>query len=370
MANLYPLIRPVLRQLPAEVAHNLTVRALQAGLGRFMIDRAAREPDPPILAQRLWGLNFPNPVGLAAGFDKNARVPEAMRNFGFGFVEIGTVTPLPQPGNPKPRLFRLEGDQAIVNRMGFNSGGIDAAIDRLHGRPRTAIVGINLGKNRNSRDAVLDYAEGIRRAAKVADYLVVNISSPNTPGLRDLQRRASLRALLVPLLRTREECERRVPLLVKISPDLTPKEREDIATIALDAGIDGLIVSNTTVDRPAGLVSRYATEAGGLSGRPLFAASTSLLADMYGLTQGGLPMIGVGGVASGADAYQKIRSGACLVQLYTALVFMGPSLVTDIKKELAELLQAEGFTSVAEAVGAAARSSSLSKRAGASSGQS
>jgi dihydroorotate dehydrogenase len=370
MANLYPLIRPVLRQLPAEVAHNLTVRALQAGLGRFMIDRAAREPDPPILAQRLWGLNFPNPVGLAAGFDKNARVPEAMRNFGFGFVEIGTVTPRPQPGNPKPRLFRLEGDQAIVNRMGFNSGGIDAAIDRLHGRPRTAIVGINLGKNRNSRDAVLDYAEGIRRAAKVADYLVVNISSPNTPGLRDLQRRASLRALLVPLLRTREECERRVPLLVKISPDLTPKEREDIATIALDAGIDGLIVSNTTVDRPAGLVSRYATEAGGLSGRPLFAASTSLLADMYRLTQGGLPMIGVGGVASGADAYQKIRSGACLVQLYTALVFMGPSLVTDIKKELAELLQAEGFTSVAEAVGAAARSRSISKRAGASSGQS
>ena len=370
MANLYPLIRPVLRQLPAEVAHNLTVRALQAGLGRFMIDRAAREPDPPILAQRLWGLNFPNPVGLAAGFDKNARVPEAMRNFGFGFVEIGTVTPRPQPGNPKPRLFRLEGDQAIVNRMGFNSGGIDAAIDRLHGRPRTAIVGINLGKNRNSRDAVLDYAEGIRRAAKVADYLVVNISSPNTPGLRDLQRRASLRALLVPLLRTREECERRVPLLVKISPDLTPKEREDIATIALDAGIDGLIVSNTTVDRPAGLVSRYATEAGGLSGRPLFAASTSLLADMYGLTQGGLPMIGVGGVASGADAYQKIRSGACLVQLYTALVFMGPSLVTHIKKELAELLQAEGFTSVAEAVGAGARSRSISKRAGASSGQS
>jgi dihydroorotate dehydrogenase len=370
MANLYPLIRPVLRQLPAEVAHNLTVRALQAGLGRFMIDRAAREPDPPILAQRLWGLNFPNPVGLAAGFDKNARVPEAMRNFGFGFVEIGTVTPRPQPGNPKPRLFRLEGDQAIVNRMGFNSGGIDAAIDRLRGRPRTAIVGINLGKNRNSRDAVLDYAEGIRRAAKVADYLVVNISSPNTPGLRDLQRRASLRALLVPLLRTREECERRVPLLVKISPDLTPKEREDIATIALDAGIDGLIVSNTTVDRPAGLVSRYATEAGGLSGRPLFAASTSLLADMYRLTQGGLPMIGVGGVASGADAYQKIRSGACLVQLYTALVFMGPSLVTDIKKELAELLQAEGFTSVAEAVGAAARSRSISKRAGASSGQS
>ena len=368
MPNFYPLIRPVLRRLPPEAAHGLTVRALEAGLGRFMIDRAARRPDPAILAQRLWGLDFPNPVGLAAGFDKDARVPEAMRAFGFGFVEIGTVTPLPQPGNPKPRVFRLEQDQAIINRMGFNSGGLDAAIHRLRQRSHTAIVGVNLGKNRDSTDAVADYAEGIRRAVKAADYLVVNVSSPNTPGLRELQRRESLHALLLSLLGTREESGRRVPLLVKIAPDLTPEEREDIAAIALDAGIDGLIVSNTTVDRPAGLVSPYAVEAGGLSGLPLFAASTALLADMFRLTQGRLPLIGVGGVGSAADAYQKIRAGACLVQLYTAIVFAGPGLVIEIKQGLAELLRAEGFTSVAEAVGAgasAAYSSGFAERVGA-----
>jgi dihydroorotate dehydrogenase len=366
MPNLYPLIRPVLRRLAPEAAHAVTVRALEAGLGRFMTDRAARQPDPPILAQRLWGLDFPNPVGLAAGFDKDGRVAEAMRGFGFGFVEIGTVTPRPQPGNPKPRLFRLEEDQAIINRMGFNSGGLDAAIDRLHRRRHTGIVGVNLGKNRDSGDAVADYAEGIRQAAAVADYLVVNVSSPNTPGLRDLQRRASLQGLLVPLLRTRDESRRRVPLLVKIAPDLTPQEREDLAVVAISTGIDGLIVSNTTVDRPVGLVSPYATKSGGLSGRPLFAPSTALLADMYRLTAGRLPLIGVGGVGSAAEAYQKIRAGACLVQLYTALVFAGPSLVTRMKDGLAELLRADGFTCVAEAVGArAAHSRSFLERVGA-----
>jgi dihydroorotate dehydrogenase len=366
MLDLYPLIRPALRWLSAEVAHNLTLRALEAGAGRLSVDRAARQPDPPILAQRLWGLEFPNPVGLAAGFDKDARVPEALLGFGFGFVEIGTVTLRPQLGNPKPRLFRLEEDQAIVNRMGFNSGGLDAAVERLRRRRHTGIVGVNLGKNRDSCDAVADYSEGIHRASGVADYLVVNVSSPNTPGLRDLQRRASLQTLLVPLLRARDESRRPVPLLVKIAPDLTPEEREDIASVALDVGVDGLIVSNTTVDRPAGLVSPYATESGGLSGRPLFAASTDLLADMYRLTRGRLPLIGVGGVASAAEAYQKIRAGACLVQLYTALVFAGPSLVTGIKEGLAELLRADGFTCVAEAIGArAAPSRSSSERVGA-----
>ena len=354
MPNLYPLIRPVLRRLAPETAHALTLRALEAGLGRFMTDRAARQPDPPMLAQRLWGLDFPNPVGLAAGFDKDARVPEALRSFGFGFVEIGTVTPRPQAGNPKPRLFRLEEDQAIVNRMGFNSGGLDAAVDRLERGRHTGIVGVNLGKNRDSSDAIADYAEGIRRASRVADYLVVNISSPNTPGLRDLQRRAALQSLLAPLLRDRDENRRPLPLLVKIAPDLTAEEREDIASVALAAGIDGLIVSNTSVGRPDGLASPYAIESGGLSGRPLFAASTALLADMYRLTRGKLPLIGVGGVTSAAEAYQKIRAGASLVQLYTALVFAGPGLVTDIKKGLAELLRADGFTGVAEAVGAPA----------------
>jgi dihydroorotate dehydrogenase len=371
MIDSYSLIRPVLRRLPAETAHNLTLGALEGGLGRLVVGRAARQPDPPILAQRLWGVDFSNPVGLAAGFDKDARAPEALLGFGFGFVEIGTVTPRPQFGNPKPRLFRLEKDQAIVNRMGFNSGGLDATVERLRRRRHTGIVGINLGKNRDTRDAVPDYLEGIRRASEVANYLVVNVSSPNTPGLRDLQRRASLQSLLVPLLRARDESRCPVPLLVKIAPDLTPEERQDIASVALAAGLDGLIVSNTTVDRPTGLVSPYAVESGGLSGRPLFAASTALLADMYRLTRGKLPLIGVGGVASAAEAYQKIRAGACLVQLYTALVFAGPGLVTDIKEGLAELLRADGCTCVAEAVGArAAHSHSPSQRVGAAEGRS
>jgi dihydroorotate dehydrogenase len=351
MPNLYPLIRPVLQRIPAEVAHDWTISALAAGWGRFMIDRVASEPDPPILAQRLWSLDFPNPVGLAAGFDKDARVTDAMRAFGFGFVEIGTVTPRPQAGNPKPRIFRLEQDQAIINRMGFNSGGLDAVLARLSQRPHAGIVGVNLGINRDTDDSAADYAKGIRLAAKLADYIVVNISSPNTPGLRELQRRDRLESLLQPLLQEREKRERRVPLLVKIAPDLTPAEQEDIAAVMLAAGIDGIIVSNTTVERSPDLVSRNAHEVGGLSGRPLFARSTALLADMYRLTQGRLPLIGVGGIASAADAYEKIRAGACLVQLYTALVFAGPRLLVEIKIGLAELLRADGFASISEAVG-------------------
>jgi dihydroorotate dehydrogenase len=367
MPNFYSLIRPALRRLPPETARDLTLRALEAGFGAFMVDRAPQQPDPPVLAQRLWGLDFSNPIGLAAGYDKDARVPDAMRRFGFGFVEIGTVTPRPQAGNPKPRVFRLEEDQAIVNRMGFNSGGLEAVIDRLSRRPHSGIVGVNLGKNRDSEDAAADYAEGIRRAASLADYLVVNISSPNTPGLRDLQRRANLESLLRRILQVRDENGRRTPLLLKIAPDLTSAEQEDIASVALDSQIDGLVVSNTTVERPAGLVSHNAREAGGLSGSPLFASSTALLAEMYRLTQGRLPLIGVGGIASAEDAYAKIRAGACLVQLYTALVFIGPNLVSEIKKGLARLLSADGFASVGDAVGtdrqrAAARPTRVEQR--------
>ncbi len=351
MPNLYPLIRPLLDWLPPEAARDLTVRALEGGLGRLLTAGAARQPDPPILAQRLWGRDFPNPLGLAAGYDKDARVPEAMLRFGFGFVETGTVTPRPQSGNAKPRVFRLDQDKAIVNRMGFNSGGLEALVGRLSRHRGSGIIGVNLGKNRDSTDAISDYEEGIRRTAKLADYLVINISSPNTEGLRDLQRRANLETLLAPLLRAREASGSRVPLLVKVAPDLTMTEREDIASVVLAAEIDGLIVSNTTVDRPAGLINRHAQETGGLSGRPLFAASTALLTDMHRLTKGRLPLIGVGGVASARDAYAKIRAGACLVQLYTALVFAGPGLVTEIKKGLAKLLRADGFASIAEAVG-------------------
>jgi dihydroorotate dehydrogenase len=352
MPGRYRLIRPALRRLPAETAHGLTLRALEFGATRFLVSTATQKPDPPVLAQRLWGLDFPNPVGLAAGYDKDARVPDAMRRLGFGFVEIGTVTPRPQSGNPKPRLFRLEEDRAVINRMGFNSGGLDAVVDRLARRVHTGIVGVNLGKNRETEDAAADYAEGVSRTARLTDYLVVNVSSPNTPGLRDLQHSAVLGSLLRRLMDVREATGCRVPLLVKIAPDVSLEECRDIAQVALDTGIDGLIVSNTTLARPD-LVSRHAQEAGGLSGRPLFAASTALLADMYRLTQGRLPLIGVGGIANAADAYAKIRAGASLVQLYTALVYAGPDLVGQIKSGLVELLRSDGFGSIAEAVGSA-----------------
>jgi dihydroorotate dehydrogenase len=353
MPNFYPLIRPALRLLPAETAHELSVYALEIGGGRLLGAAAAHHPDPPILAQRLWGLDFLNPVGLAAGYDKDARVPDAVLRLGFGFAEVGTVTPRPQQGNPKPRLFRLEQDRAIVNRMGFNSGGLNAVVDRLSRRVRKGIVGVNLGKNRDN-DAAADYAEGIRRTARLADYLAINVSSPNTPGLRDLQAGETLGALLRRLMKVREETGSSIPLLVKIAPDLTQEERRDIARVALESGIDGLIVSNTTVGRPPGLVGRHANEAGGLSGRPLFVPSTALLADMYRLTEGRVLLIGVGGIATAADAYAKIRAGASLVQLYTALVFDGPELVRRIKSGLAALLRGDGFASVAEAVGSAA----------------
>jgi dihydroorotate dehydrogenase len=347
---LYPLIRPLLYRLPPEAAHQLSLHALRAGIGP-LVAGGCREPQSPALSQRIWGLDFSNPVGLAAGFDKDASAPDALLRLGFGFVEIGTVTPRQQPGNPKPRLFRLDRELAVINRMGFNSGGLDLVAGRLARRQRTGIVGVNLGMNRDSTDATADYAEGIRRMAELADYLVVNISSPNTPGLRDLQARAELDGLLRRLIETRGRTGRQVPLLLKIAPDLTAAERSDIAEIALNNAIDGLIVSNTTVERPPGLRSRHAGEAGGLSGRPLLASSTDVLADMYRLVQGRLPLIGVGGIADAGDAYAKICVGASLVQLYTALVFDGPALIGRILRGLAELLRQNGFASVVEAVG-------------------
>jgi len=345
--SLYLLFRPLLRALSPETAHELTLRGLALGLGG-----RARAAEPAILGQRLWGRDFPNPVGIAAGFDKDARAPDALLRLGFGFVEVGTVTPRPQPGNPKPRLFRLEEDGAVINRMGFNSGGLDAVVARLAARPRRGIVGVNLGRNRDSADAAADYAEGVRRTAALADYLVVNVSSPNTPGLRDLQARARLEELLNAVLRARDEAGARPPLLVKIAPDLSPAELADIAAVALASGIDGVIVGNTTVARPPSLHSPAAQESGGLSGRPLFAPSTAVLAEMYRLTDGRLPLIGAGGIADAEDAYAKIRAGAALVQLYTALAFAGPALLGEIKTGLAELLHRDGFASVADAIGA------------------
>src|SRR6266851_4326532 len=345
--DLYPLVRPLLRALPPETAHRLTLMALAAGLAG-----ASRIADPPELRQRLWGLDFPNPIGIAAGFDKDARVPDALLRLGFGFVEVGTVTPRLQPGNPRPRLFRLEADGALINRMGFNSGGLDTVSGRLSARTRRGIVGVNLGKNRDGEDAADDYLEGVRRVARLADYLVVKVSTPNTPRLRDLQARAVLDTLLRQLLAARDEIGSHAPLLVKIAPDLAPEERRDIAAVALATQIDGIIVANTTVARPQGLRSTAAGETGGLSGRPLFEPSTELLGEMFRLTEGRVPLIGVGGVANAADAYAKIRAGASLVQLYTALVFAGPGLLGRIKSGLAELLRRDNFASIAEAIGA------------------
>jgi dihydroorotate dehydrogenase len=350
MSSLFDLALPVVRLLPPEAAHRATIAALSAGL----MPRPA-VADPPSLAVKLWRYNFPNPVGLAAGFDKNAEVPDAMLALGFGFVEVGTITPLPQPGNPKPRLFRLQEDHAVINRLGFNSGGIEPASRRLalrHGKG--GIVGANIGKNRDTRDDIGDYVEGVRQLAPLVDYLTVNISSPNTPGLRDLQRKSAVSRLITRLLEARARVTPRnpPPLLLKIAPDLTQEERVDLAEAALSSGLDGLIVANTTVARPSDLRSPCAHEPGGLSGAPLFAPSTALLAEMYRLTGGKVPLIGVGGIASGADAYRKIRAGASLVQLYTALIFHGPGLVARIKRELAELLARDGFTSVTAAVGA------------------
>jgi len=344
--GLYRLVRPLLWALPPETAHELTLRALAMG------PAGAAPPDPPSLAQTLWGRRFPNPLGLAAGFDKDARVPDAVLALGFGFTETGTVTPLPQPGNPKPRVFRLTQDEALINRLGFNSRGLDAAVARLAARRRRGIVGVNLGKNRDSAEAGADYAEGVRRTAALADYLVVNVSSPNTPGLRDLQARGQLEALLDRVLDARRHSGAAPPLLVKIAPDLDPEQCADIAAAALAAGIDGIVVGNTTTARPRGLRSAAAGEAGGLSGRPLFARSTEVLAEMYRLTGGRLPLIGTGGVASAADAYAKIRAGASLVQVYTALVYHGPGLVGRIKRGLAALLARDGFADIAAAVGA------------------
>jgi dihydroorotate dehydrogenase len=342
-----------LRKLAPETAHRLTIWALAAGLGP-----RDREPEDPILESSLWGRRFPNPVGIAAGFDKSAEAYRAVLRLGFGFAEIGSVTPRPQAGNPKPRLFRLTEDRAVINRMGFNNDGVEAVARRLSNRGvLPGPLGVNLGKNKDSADATADYVRGVQALARYADYLVINVSSPNTPGLRALQGREPLAALIEAVKAARADAcpTAPPPLLVKIAPDLQPEDKADIAAVALASGIDGLIVSNTTLARPASLRGADRGEAGGLSGAPLFQPSTELLAEMYRLTLGRLPLIGVGGIGSGSDAYAKIRAGASLVQLYSALVFEGPGLVRRIKRELALNLRRNGFSSLSQAVGAGRR---------------
>ncbi len=335
--------------LPPETAHGLALAALKAGL---VPGDAA--PDDPRLRVEAFGLGFANPIGLAAGFDKNAEAWRPAARLGFGFVEVGSVTPQPQSGNPKPRLFRLTGDRAVINRMGFNNAGVAAMAQRLAGRKKgDTILGINLGKNKTTADAAADYEIGATQLGPLADYVVINVSSPNTPGLRALQGRVPLEDLVGRTHRALAAAcgGNPPPLLLKIAPDLADQDLEDIAAVALQGALAGLIVTNTTIARPEGLDPRHAGEAGGLSGRPLFAPSTEILRRMYRLTEGRLPLIGVGGVASGADAYAKIRAGASLVQLYSALVFEGPGLVRRIKRELLACLERDGLPSVSAAIG-------------------
>lgn len=338
----YALARPILFALDPETAHGLTIKALKL---RWL---PAAPADDPILATNLAGLALPNPIGLAAGFDKNAEVPDAMLRLGFGFVEAGTVTPLAQPGNPRPRMFRLAEDRAVINRLGFNNEGLDAYAARLRARvARPGIVGGNVGANKDATDRIADYVRGIAAVRDLVGYITVNISSPNTPGLRALQSREALAELVGRSIEARGRAG--VPLFVKVAPDLTPEDIVDIGEVCGAGRVDGLIVSNTTIARQ-GLRSRHASETGGLSGRPLLARSTEVLRAFRRATS--MPLVGVGGVASGADAYAKIRAGASAVQLYTGLVYEGPGLVTRIKRELAALLRRDGFGSVAEAVGA------------------
>jgi dihydroorotate dehydrogenase len=339
---LYPLLRPFIFRLDGEAAHLLSL-----GLLERLPARRAPKADPR-LAMRVAGLDFPTPVGLAAGYDKDARVPDAMLGLGFGFVEVGTLTPLPQQGNPRPRLFRLVEDRAVINRMGFNNGGQEAALARLAKRARRGIVGVNVGANKDAADRIADYAIGVRRMAPVADYLTINISSPNTPGLRALQEAAALDALLAGVIEARGE--QGPPVFLKVAPDLDPADIDAIARVVVDRQVDALIVANTTVSRPP-LRSRHAQEQGGLSGAPLKDLALQRLKDFRAATGGQVPLISAGGIASAEDAYARIRAGASLVQLYSALVYEGPGLARRIAKGLVPLLARDGFARVADAVG-------------------
>ena len=337
----------ILKLLPPETAHRATIAALKiAPLGR------SPRVDPRLAVETL-GLRFPNPLGLAAGFDKNLEVPGSMLVLGFGFVEVGTLTPLPQDGNPRPRLFRLEVDGAVINRMGFNNEGFAGALARLARRPG-GIVGVNLGANKNSADRIADYVHGVRTFARHADYLTINVSSPNTPGLRDLQQRAALDELVRRVVSAREEVEPRRPLLIKIAPDLDAGGLEDIIAIATAQRIDGLIISNTTIARPASLRSKHRAEAGGLSGRPLFEPSTRLLARAYLMSDGSLPLIGCGGVENASTALAKIEAGATLVQLYTGLALNGVSIIAEILDGLARAVELRGAAKIGALIGSRA----------------
>jgi dihydroorotate dehydrogenase len=337
---------PLLRRLDPETAHGLALKGLRAGLGP-----RTGPITTPRLALRLAGLDLPNPLGLAAGFDKNAEAVAPLLRAGFGFIEVGAATPHPQPGNPRPRLFRLRADRAAINRFGFNNEGMEAIALRLAARPPGGIVGLNLGANKASADRAADFAAVLAHAGPFVDFATVNVSSPNTERLRDLQGAEALSALLQGVMAANAALARPVPVFLKIAPDLTDAELVDLVAVALEGGVAGIVATNTTLARD-GLSDPQAAEAGGLSGRPLFARSTAVLARVAALTRGAVPLIGVGGVESPETAYAKIRAGASAVQLYTGLVYGGLSLVPAILDGLDHLLERDGFSNVAEAVGA------------------
>lgn len=349
--SLYRSLRPLLFTLPPERAHRLTIRALQA-LGK--VSKPA--PDDHVLGQKLIGLDFDNPIGMAAGFDKDGEAMAGVHAAGFGFTEIGTLTPLPQPGNPTPRVFRLTEYEALINRLGFNNKGHIDALHRLEvfraapegktARP----IGVNIGANKDASDRIQDYEIGATRFAALADYLTVNISSPNTPGLRDLQGGEAV----VDIMSRVRAAAPDTPVFVKIAPDLAIEQACEIAELALKHAIDGLIISNTTLARDGVAGSKYADEAGGVSGRPVFDMSTLMLSEVYQASAGKLTLIGVGGVSGAAEAYAKIRAGASLVQLYTGLIYQGPGMVARMKRDLADMLRADGFDSISAAIGSEA----------------
>jgi dihydroorotate dehydrogenase len=346
--GLFGLGQALLLVLDPERAHDLAVKSLELGLYP-----RATEPDDKRLAQRIFGLDFPNPIGMAAGFDKDARVPRELLATGLGFVEVGTLTPRAQSGNPLPRVFRSQADRAIINRLGFNNEGQEAALQRLQRRP-AGVVGVNIGAGRDSSDRIADYVSGIERMGSVASYFTVNISSPNTPGLRDLQAPETLDALLKRVLTARGALANKPPLLVKLAPDLADADLPEVVDVIVANGVDSIVVSNTTLMRDGLKDATFARETGGLSGRPLFARSTRMLARVYRLTQGKLPLVGVGGVDSGETAVAKIEAGASLLQLYTGLVFEGPGLIGRIKQALVVAIERAGAHDLKPLIGARA----------------
>ena len=348
--KLFALARPAIFALDPETGHKLAIKALKS------VPSGAHRPgntSDSKLAVELAGLKFPNPVGVAAGFDKDAEVPDALLSLGFGFTEVGSITPRPQAGNPRPRLFRLSEDQAVINRMGFNNAGADAALSRLKARKaRGGIVGINIGANKDSEDRIADYAQMARVMTPYASYLAVNVSSPNTPGLRALQDEGALSALIDGVIAARAEAagDHLPPIFLKVAPDLEPADIDAISRIAIDKQLGALIVSNTTISRE-GLTSRHAGEVGGLSGQPLRALALERLRDFRKATGGEIALIGVGGIATAEHAWERIKAGASLIQLYSAMVYHGPTLGEEIAKGLAQIMEREGVSSIAEAVG-------------------